>query len=78
MAPLPSGSTSSLNLRTVDSLIQEGLSLPGPPLFTERKLAKGENQKKIAFLSFSSGTTGKPKVRFCSRFSPPTLVAHLV
>ena len=31
--------------------------------FVERKFAKGEAKKKLAFLSFSSGTTGRPKVR---------------
>lgn len=47
---------------TVEELVQEGLSLPLPPAFVEKRLTQGENQRKIAFLSFSSGTTGKPKV----------------
>lgn len=46
---------------TVDELINHGLALPTPPAFKERRLQKGENQKKIAFVSFSSGTTGNPK-----------------
>ena len=33
------------------------------PNFVERKLAPGEGRTKLAFLSFSSGTTGRPKVR---------------
>ena len=32
------------------------------PDFVERRLRPGEAKTKIAFLSFSSGTTGKPKV----------------
>lgn len=31
--------------------------------FQERKLKPGEGRTKLAFLSFSSGTTGRPKVR---------------
>jgi acyl-CoA synthetase (AMP-forming)/AMP-acid ligase II len=31
------------------------------PNFVERRLRPGEGKTKIAFLSFSSGTTGKPK-----------------
>ena len=30
--------------------------------FEERKLEPGEAKTKLAFLNFSSGTTGKPKV----------------
>ncbi|KAI0075857.1 amp dependent CoA ligase [Panus rudis PR-1116 ss-1] len=44
---------------TVDELTKEGLSKL--PTFVERKLVLGEAKKKVAFLSFSSGTTGKPK-----------------
>ena len=45
---------------TIEGLIKEGLE--GPPAFVERKLEEGEGTKKIAYLCFSSGTTGKPKV----------------
>ena len=45
---------------TISSLVKDGLS--SPQYFKERKLAPGEGKSKIAFLSFSSGTTGKPKV----------------
>jgi 4-coumarate--CoA ligase len=45
---------------TLDDLITEGLSKE--PDFVERRLAPGEAKTKVAFLSFSSGTTGKPKV----------------
>jgi 4-coumarate--CoA ligase len=48
------------NLVTVDNLINEGLKTEST--FVERKLRAGEAKTKLAFLSFSSGTTGKPKV----------------
>ncbi|KAG9118429.1 hypothetical protein FRC07_007067 [Ceratobasidium sp. 392] len=43
----------------IDTLVQEGLKAPAH--FKEKRLASGENKTKIAFYSFSSGTTGKPK-----------------
>ncbi|KAG8923732.1 hypothetical protein FRC01_012417 [Tulasnella sp. 417] len=72
MAPLASSPTaSSMAQPTVEDLVQEGLSLPLPPAFVEKRLTPGENQRKIAFLSFSSGTTGKPKLSLVvfSKFS---------
>lgn len=45
---------------TVQDLIDVGLRRD--PTFVERRLAPGEAKTKIAFLSFSSGTTGRPKV----------------
>ncbi|EJD03679.1 acetyl-CoA synthetase-like protein [Fomitiporia mediterranea MF3/22] len=44
---------------TISDLVKEGLSKP--TCFVERRLAPGEGKTKLAFLSFSSGTTGKPK-----------------
>ncbi|KAF8524800.1 phenylacetyl-CoA ligase [Hysterangium stoloniferum] len=44
---------------SVDSLVSA--SLLSPPSYSERKLHPGEGRTKLAFLSFSSGTTGKPK-----------------
>jgi 4-coumarate--CoA ligase len=44
----------------LEALVQRGLRTE--PAYVERRLAKGEAKRKIAFLSFSSGTTGKPKV----------------
>ncbi|KAG8908414.1 hypothetical protein FRB99_006619 [Tulasnella sp. 403] len=69
MTAHPSPTESSLVLPTVDELVQEGLA--SPPAFKEKRLERFENQKKIAFLSFSSGTTGKPKLSLVvfSRFS---------
>ena len=56
------------NQMTVDTLIQRGLR--SEPNFVERRLRKGEAKTKVAFLSFSSGTTGKPKVRVV----PPSVI----
>lgn len=55
------------NHRTVGNLISEGLKKPDPS-FVERTLKSGEGRTKLAFLSFSSGTTGKPKVRAFALF----------
>ncbi|QRV83536.1 AMP binding enzyme [Ceratobasidium sp. AG-Ba] len=44
---------------TIDQLINEGLA--SAKSFEEKQLAPGENKTKVAFYSFSSGTTGKPK-----------------
>lgn len=46
---------------TVQSVIDEGLA--NPSTFQERVLRPGEGKTKVAFLNFSSGTTGRPKVR---------------
>jgi len=40
------------------------------PSFTERRLKPGEGKTKVAFLSFSSGTTGRPKVNPRSQAGP--------
>ena len=45
---------------TVGGLVAHGLR--NKTRYTERKLAPGEGRTKLAFLSFSSGTTGRPKV----------------
>jgi len=66
MAGIPSSSlvlfdaVPNSGIVTVDELIRQGLKCDAA--FTERRLRKGEGKTKIAFLSFSSGTTGKPKV----------------
>ena len=59
----PSGSAYA----TVEELIASGLSRL--PTFVERRLAPGEAKKKLAFLCFSSGTTGKPKAVSVSHYS---------
>lgn len=45
---------------TVQNVIDEGLA--STSTFQERVLQPGEGKTKVAFLNFSSGTTGKPKV----------------
>lgn len=48
---------------TVSQLVDEGLRLSKQgKRFEELKLKPGEAKTKLAFLSFSSGTTGRPKV----------------
>lgn len=48
------------NHETVGSLVEFGLR--NKISYSERILASGEGKTKLAFLSFSSGTTGRPKV----------------
>ena len=45
---------------TVQNVIDEGLA--SASTFQERMLQPGEGKTKVAFLNFSSGTTGRPKV----------------
>ncbi|KAI0040813.1 amp dependent CoA ligase [Auriscalpium vulgare] len=52
----------------VDELIKFGLA--NKANFQERRLNPGEAKTKLAFLSFSSGTTGKPKAVEIPHFSP--------
>ncbi|EIW81327.1 phenylacetyl-CoA ligase [Coniophora puteana RWD-64-598 SS2] len=53
---------------TVDELVAQGLNTP--PSFVERKLNPGEGKTKIAFLSFSSGTTGRAKAVAIPHIAP--------
>ncbi|KAG8834677.1 hypothetical protein FRC17_007762 [Serendipita sp. 399] len=55
----PAASKWSSRYPHVGQLIQEGLNIP--PAFVEKRLSEGEGTKMIAYLCFSSGTTGKPK-----------------
>lgn len=54
------GPRSSTVAPDIHRLIAYGLA--HPPNFVERRLRPGEGKTKVAFLNFSSGTTGKPKV----------------
>ncbi|TFK56581.1 phenylacetyl-CoA ligase [Heliocybe sulcata] len=62
------GSTSGHRSRTVQRLIDDGLA--NPPSFVERRLKPGEAKAKLAFLSFSSGTTGRPKAVAIPHYAP--------
>ncbi|KAI0257049.1 amp dependent CoA ligase [Lactifluus subvellereus] len=52
----------------LNELIAYGLA--HPPNFVERRLNPGEGKTKIAFLSFSSGTTGTPKAVEIPHYAP--------
>ncbi|KAF9465775.1 phenylacetyl-CoA ligase [Collybia nuda] len=60
--------------RTVNELINEGLS-GRERSYIERTLEPGEGRTKLAFLSFSSGTTGKPKAVAIPHYS---LMANVI
>ncbi|KAG1765961.1 hypothetical protein EDD22DRAFT_978647 [Suillus occidentalis] len=60
---------------TVQALVSQGLA--SAPNFTERKLAPGEGKTKVAFLNFSSGTTGRPKAVAIPHYAPIANVIQL-
>ncbi|KAF9455785.1 hypothetical protein BDZ94DRAFT_1277319, partial [Collybia nuda] len=64
----------SNNYRTVEALINEGLSR-FEPSFVGRVLKPGEARTKLAFFNFSSGTTGKPKAVAIPHYS---LIANII
>ncbi|KAF9502465.1 phenylacetyl-CoA ligase [Pleurotus eryngii] len=59
--------------KTVPEMIKFGLRQPVS--FVERRLKAGEAKTKLAFLCFSSGTTGKPKAVAISHFA---VIANVV
>ncbi|KAH9044383.1 amp dependent CoA ligase [Lactarius pseudohatsudake] len=62
------GPRSSTIAPDLHELITYGLA--HQPYFVERALRPGEGRTKIAFLSFSSGTTGKPKAVEIPHYAP--------
>ncbi|KAH9833502.1 amp dependent CoA ligase [Rhodofomes roseus] len=74
LEPLPEKEKAAgARFTTVPQLIAEGAK--AKKAFTERKLKKGEGKTKLAFLSFSSGTTGLPKAVKIPHYS---LIANVV
>ncbi|KIM38392.1 hypothetical protein M413DRAFT_245572 [Hebeloma cylindrosporum] len=61
------------NHETVGSVLEFGLR--NKTAYRERILAPGEGRTKLAFLSFSSGTTGRPKAVAIPHFS---LIANVI
>ncbi|KAF9802190.1 hypothetical protein IEO21_09957 [Rhodonia placenta] len=60
---------------TISQLVAEGLAKP--TCFYERRLRPGEGKTKLAFLSFSSGTTGKPKAVCIPHYGPIANVVQM-
>jgi len=56
----PSPKAFSETVHLFDDLVKEGLAQEIK--FRERLLRPGEGKTKVAFMCFSSGTTGRPKV----------------
>lgn len=67
--PAPGGFTH------IEDMIVEGLN--NAPSYEERKLRPGEARTKLAFLSFSSGTTGKPKAVAIPHYAPISNVLQI-
>ncbi|KAF9811107.1 hypothetical protein IEO21_06656 [Rhodonia placenta] len=59
---------SSKSHKTVEEIVKQGLS--SPLNYRERRLQPGEGRRKLAFLSLSSGTTGRPKAVCIPHYSP--------
>ncbi|KAH9903440.1 amp dependent CoA ligase [Cubamyces lactineus] len=61
------------NDTTVEELVAQGLE--HTQRFVERRLQPGEGKRKLAFLSFSSGTTGRPKAVMIPHYS---MIANII
>ncbi|KAG6862179.1 hypothetical protein C0995_004261 [Termitomyces sp. Mi166 len=61
---------------TLDQLVEYGLSTPTS--YTELRFKPGEAKTTVAFLSFSSGTTGKPKAVAIPHYSVIANVIQMV
>ncbi|KAK7039324.1 phenylacetyl-CoA ligase [Favolaschia claudopus] len=71
---LSTNTTSNLGYTTTEALIARGKRLPP---FTQRKLSPGEGKTSVAFLCFSSGTTGLPKAVSISHYNVISNVLQL-
>ncbi|CCM00619.1 uncharacterized protein FIBRA_02655 [Fibroporia radiculosa] len=60
--------TGARQFPNLSDLVIEGLRMS--PTFIERRLRRGEGKTKLAFLSLSSGTTGRPKAVCIPHHSP--------
>ncbi|KZS98390.1 phenylacetyl-CoA ligase [Sistotremastrum niveocremeum HHB9708] len=60
----------------IEELATEGLTFP-KSLYVEPRLRSGEGKTKIAFLSFSSGTTGSPKAVAIPHYAPISNVLQM-
>lgn len=58
---------------SVEELVSAGLAIQ--PAFVERRLLPGEGKTKVAFLCFSSGTTGRPKAVAVSHYA---MIANVI
>ncbi|KAI5477830.1 phospholipase A-2-activating protein [Pseudohyphozyma bogoriensis] len=71
--PGPTSPKEAANFKTLDDLIAESKGKDLAPIV---RLKKGEARKKLAFLSFSSGTTGLPKAVEIPHYSVVANVAQ--
>ncbi|KAJ8488321.1 hypothetical protein ONZ45_g13993 [Pleurotus djamor] len=69
----PEASISYDGVLNLDDLVSFGASRS--KTYTEKKFTEGEAKRRLAFLSFSSGTTGKPKAVSISHYS---VIANII
>ncbi|EKM79072.1 hypothetical protein AGABI1DRAFT_40522 [Agaricus bisporus var. burnettii JB137-S8] len=72
-----STSKNQTKITSIEDVIQLGRT-HALSTFQERKLKPGEGKTKLAFLSFSSGTTGRPKAVAIPHYSPIANVIQIV